>query len=239
MPGNKKEKKEKSDKKEKEHLKMFFLRAESVADVCRRACSFTFNPYTLLLARFKGEDRLIDLGSNIGKTQLAYYAPTKERGSLVIYEPATEGREEKVTFTDHTDAPNKYCINVMRIDLGSFEVATEIDAKDVQQLRVGSELELVRAAIGKSAKDEQMNNIYAFSLGGKKVLAAFEIVPELSNDKPMFYYAVSESRVLGNFARYDYKNNTLDFSDSVGDHAYMYAKVINLAESFPFLKKIE
>ena len=106
---------------------------------------------------------------------------------------------------------------------------------DENRVKVENPIDLVGAAIKKASGEEIVANIYAFESEGKKVIAAFDVLNSLSNDKPVFYYSILEKEKLGNFARYDYRNNSMDFSNSMGDHAYLYAKVINLTKPFPFL----
>ncbi|MDE1855168.1 MAG: hypothetical protein KGH57_02510 [Candidatus Micrarchaeota archaeon] len=226
-------KKEKKEKKDKEESKIFYLRAVSVEDLCRYACKFDFTSDTLLLSN----SRLIALGERIGETQIAYYAATKESGSVLLYEPAGYETKERASFTTNTDLPNKQYINVMRVDLGKFATTSTIASKGVQLIAVEDPVDLVRAVIRNASHDEKLAHVYSFSVGAKRALGAFDVIDGLSNDRLAFFYAYTGSSKNGNFARYDYRNNVLDFVNSMEGHSYMYAKIINLAEPFPFLEK--
>jgi hypothetical protein len=224
-------------KKEKEESsKIFYIRAASAEDICRYVCRFDFTSSTLLLSESKKEKKLVAMGERVEKTQIAYYSPVKESGSIVAYEPASDGRNERMAFAAKAEASNKYYINVMRADLSSYGTAKVIDSKKIRLVKVDEAMDLIGAAIRKAAKEETISNVYVFLFKGKHVLAAFDVIDALSSDGPVFYYSFSDAKLHGNFARYDYRNNALDFTNAAGDHAYMYAKIINLAEPFPFFK---
>ncbi|MGA3020774.1 MAG: hypothetical protein ABSD68_02390 [Candidatus Micrarchaeales archaeon] len=224
-------------KKEKGESKILYLNAESVEDLCRYVCRFDFASSTLILSESSKENRLIAIGERIGETQIAYYADVKGSGSTMVYEPAIEKGKDKVQFTEKTEMPNKYYINVIRLNLGTFATTKNVDKKKVQLIRVKNQIDLIAAAIRRSAKDEAMANIYSFISGKKQILAAFDVLESLSIEKPILYYAFAEAKIAGNFARYDYRNSVLDFTNTISEHAYLYAKIINLAEAFPFFKQ--
>jgi hypothetical protein len=225
--------KKKKEKKEKEESKLFYLRAASIEDLCRYACKFDFTSDTLLLSG----GRLLALAERVDETQIAYYAPTKESGSVLLYEQASYGTKEKAEFTTRTDMPNKQYISVMRVDLSGFATTTTIDSKSVQPVKVEEPVDLIGAVIRNASHDERLAHVYSFSAGAKRALGAFDVIDGLSNSRIAFFYAYVDPSKHGNFARYDYRNNVLDFVDIMEGHAYMYAKVINLAEPFPFLPK--
>jgi len=229
MPVKKKQKEEKS--------KLLYLKAASVEDICRYACRFDSLSGTLILEESNQGNKLIALGERIEEVQLAYFFPIKESGGMIAYEPAVEGAKDRMRFTTLSEPSNKYFINVMRIDLSGYEIAKGIDSKRVQMVRVKDVMDLIGAVIRKAAKEETIANVYSFVSAGKRVIAAFEVIDALASERPVFYYAFAESKSEGNFARFDYRNNSLDFTNTTGDHAYLYAKIINLSEPFPFFKK--
>ncbi|VVB77300.1 Uncharacterised protein [uncultured archaeon] len=120
--------------------------------------------------------------------------------------------------------------------MSSFPKAKKIGRQAVELIEARSAVDLISAAIKKASKEETLATVFSFTLKGRKVLAAFDLVEALSNSKPVLYFASYEGKTAS-FARYDYKEDSLDFVDFVGEHTFMYAKVINLAEPFPFFKK--
>ncbi len=217
---------------------IFYLRAESIEDIARRACRFDYTSDLLLLAKSPKGNELVSFGGRIKDTILAYYVSVRESGRTIRYAPASGDAGEKAEFVRavEPDASNRYYINVMRADLSGFSRAKGIDSKAVEQIRVESALDLVSSVIKKTAKEEVLAHIYSFPFRGRKFLAAFDIVNSLSDDRPAFFFTALEGGTKG-FARYDYREDRLDFTDAVGEHAYMYAKVINLAEPFPFFSQ--
>ena len=217
---------------------IFYLRAESIEDIARRVCRFDYTTDTLLLTRTPSGNRLVTLGGRIKDTILAYYVSVKESGRIIRYVPGSEGVEEKAEFVPSMgpDTPNRYYLNVMRADLSGYSKAKGIDSKSVELIKVESALDLVSTVIKKTSKEETtLAHVYSFPFKGRRMLAAFDIVNALSNDKPAFFFTPVKGEAKS-FARYDYREDRLDFTDSVGEHAYLYAKVINLAEPFPFFK---
>jgi len=218
---------------------IFYIRAASIEDIARRACRFDYTSDLLLLNRTPKGNELIAPGGRIKDTMLAYYVSVKESGRIIRYTPASEDAKERAEFVAsmRSDLPNRYYINVMRSDLSGFSRAKTIDAKSVELIRVESALDLVSSVIKKTSKEEPtLAHVYAFPFKGKRIIAAFDIVNAFSDDKPAFFFTQLDGEARG-FARYDYKEDKLDFTDIVGEHAYMYAKVINLAEPFPFFKQ--
>ena len=78
--------------------------------------------------------------------------------------------------------------------------------------------------------------LYAFSMKGKSFLCGFDMIDELCDDRKTFYYAAVKDKKRGGFAKYGYADNTFGFTDTVGEHSYIYIKIINLAEPFQFFK---
>ncbi len=215
-----------------------YIRAESIEDIARRACRFDYTADILLLSKAAKGNDLISFGGRIKDTILAYYVNVKEAGRIIRYAPASEEAGEKAEFVPSikADTTNSYYINVMKADLAGFSRAKGIDAKAVESIAVESAIDLVSAVIKKTSKeDSAFAHVYSFPFKGKRILAAFDVVGSLSNDRPAFFFAPFEGRTKG-FARYDYREDRLDFTDRVGEHAYLYAKVINLAEPFPFFR---
>ena len=71
---------------------------------------------------------------------------------------------------------------------------------------------------------------------GKAVLFGFDLIDALSNEKRYIYYTIVELSLVKNFAVYNYRENKTNFVDSVGEHSYLYLKVINLEEKPSFIK---
>jgi hypothetical protein len=222
-------------KKKQEQGRLLYVKAASLEDICRHACNFDFTAEPLIMYRHRSGNRLIALGEHIGDTQLAYYVESRGDGSILLYEPGNGETGESARFVGSADQTGKHYINVVHADLSAYRESAEPDKKGIVLINVEKPEDLVGAIARKSVRDESMACVYATGAGAKRIVA-FNALGALADDKLTVYYSRLGSKPEGNFARYDYKDNSLCFVRSMESHAYVYAKVINLAEPFPFLK---
>ena len=222
-------------RKKQEQGRLLYVRAASLEDVCRHACNFDFTAEPLVMYRHRSGKRLVALGEHIGDTQLAYYVNSGGDGPMLLYEPGNGETKERAHFVSNADQTGKHYINVVHADLSAYHEAKEPDKKGIVLINVEKPEDLVGAVARKSVRDESMACVYAFG-AGTKTIVAFNALGALADDKLTVYYSKLDPRPECNFARYDYRDNSLGFVRSMESHAYVYAKVINLAEPFPFLK---
>ncbi len=220
------------------NMKMLFVKAQSIADLCRLVCTFD---QASVLFFYKGKNALVALGERIGKIQLAYLAEAKKQGTIINYSLPASQRGESVEFANRVEYPSQNMdncnINVLDIDFGSIPETDKISQKEVKSLKFGTLLDLAKALIRKSAKDEALPYLYSFELNGKNVFGSFDAIDELADDAPLFYYTEAQDDKSKTFLRYDYKEDKIEFTNSVDEHAYLYIKIIRLAEPFGFLAK--
>ena len=211
---------------------LIFVKAGSINDLCRYAYNFDFTSENLLLSKWKGKHRLILFGEQMKDGILAYYTETEKKAVMIQYVSPSNGTSESVAFLDAASNQDSNCINVVELDLSLLE---EHKAKPgaVIEIRMGGIADLARAVIKKASKDGSMTHLYTFNHAGKHIVCGMDMIEALNDDKRMLYYAVSDEKPA-EFIKYDYIRNTVDFSSSVGEHSYMYVKVINLAEPFSF-----
>lgn len=222
-------------KDKKQERKLCYIEANSVEDICRCACKFDYSSDALLLSRKGDKFRLVALGEKIDNVTFAYYATIPKQGKVMMYAPASAGTKEKAEFVSSTDQPNKYYLNVIALSLDDLATTKKINKKMVEIVKVESAEELIRSAIMSSSKEEALAKVYLFSKGKSTMIGAFDIIDALRDGKPLFYCAPCKERGVMTFARYDYREAKLEFTDTVGEHSYLYARVINLKEPFPFL----
>ncbi len=222
-------------KKKQEQGKLLYVKAVSLEDLCRHACNFDFTAEPLVMYKHKAGNRLVALGEHIGEAQLAYYVNTSADGSILMYELGYGNTGEHAGFVNSADQTGRNYINVVHADLGAYRETAEPDKKGIVLIKMERPEDLVGAVVRKSVRDESIACVYATGTGARTIVA-FNALGALADDKLTVYYSRLDSKPDGNFARYDYKNNSLGFVKSMESHAYVYAKVINLAEPFPFLK---
>lgn len=215
---------------------ILYIRAESLEDVCRYACKFDFGSDNLLLTHEKGSGRLMALGEHIGNSTLAYYVMVKKWKKTIRYVPAKGDERERAEFTDSSaqQPSGTFNINVIEADLSPLKGENKVTQRDIAFIRLGDPEDLIKATLKKGVEEETLTQIYSFTRKGKRYLATFEMFKELENERKLFYYSPFNNKTHARYARYSYSDNKLDFTDSIGEHSYMYAKLINLAEPFPF-----
>lgn len=174
------------------------------------------------------------MGETVGDAQLAYYINVQRRESAISYTyPSSGGQSENAHFIDPgTPYPDRY-MSVISME-AEFAEASRVPARGIETIRLASSTDLVIAAIRKSAATETLCSLYAFRQGGREILCGFDLIEELGDDPRKLYYAAAPGAAQARFARYRYVDNRADFADYVGEHSYMYAKIIPLAEPFKF-----
>ncbi len=219
---------------------ILYVKAASLTDLARYVYNFDFTSGSLILSKSGGVPRLVAIGERINGLTVAYYINIDAPHGFVRYSfPSLPGERESASFTESSDASEKGCISILRVDLGPFKEARSARKEDILQVRMAGPEELVHAAVRKSVRDEYFASIYAFRHRDMTILCGFDLIDELADDRKTFYYAAVKSTVAGGFARYSHERNSFDFTETVGEHSYIYIKIIGLAEPFPFFKMPE
>ncbi|MEM3839207.1 MAG: hypothetical protein QXF01_01360 [Candidatus Micrarchaeaceae archaeon] len=214
---------------------ILYVKLSSLTDLARYAYNFDFSSKSLILDRRGGTPRLIALGEMVGDAVIAYYINIDTGHSFVKYSfPYSLDQTESAHFSDSAYSEKEY-INIFNVDLGNFK-EQKVGSSSVIAVKVNSANDLVHAAIKKSLREESFATLYEFELGKKRYMAGFDLIEELADDRKTFYYAETKDRHKGGFVKYSYANNTFEFTETVGEHSYIYARVISLAEPFPFFK---
>lgn len=216
---------------------ILYVKARSLNDLARLVCNFDYTAENLVLTKDGKGYRLLALGECIGDVTLSYYVnvPGKER--LMQYTmPGPDSDQELSRFVSTAGERPSHYISIIETDLSVFKEAKDVTKKAVVGVRMGTFDDLISAVIMKAVRGEFFPHVYAFSEGSKTVFGAFDVFEELADDRKAFYYTVADYKKSGNFARYSYNTGKIDITDRLGEHAYMYVKIISLAEKFPFFK---
>ena len=219
--------------KKQEKKKLLYVRASSIEDIARLVCDFESTPKNAFLSKIGGKEALLAFGENIGSATIAYYVELKEKAKEMLRYSAEEGKAEFVDGAEN--APNTCNINVIGIDLSDMAQWKE-DPGEVSLARIASVKDLIKIVITKSVTNESIEGMYSFPYNGKTIFCAFDTVEQLADDKKILYYTIAEENAQRSFARYDYSKNAVDFSESIGEHTFLYVKIINLSQPFPFFK---
>lgn len=135
----------------------------------------------------------------------------------------------------NVEQQNTHDITIVNINLDNLRKGS-IRPRDLVSIRLGSFEDIVRAVIKKYSRDNLLSHLYSFEREGNYIICGFDLFERLENDRRCFYYAISNKRPAA-FARYNYVEDIADFTENVGEHSYMYVKIISLAEPYPFFKQ--
>jgi hypothetical protein len=215
---------------------MIYVKLESLESLARLACNFDYTSASILCAGFGSTQRIFVVVESIGDSPIAYYINVPGKESLISYTyPDSPGQNENAHFVksaEHDQGVSSMAI--IHIEGMAFSGASKVPKSSIHWIRLSSANDVVTAAIRKSAGTESLCNLYSFSFNGKSVICGFDLIDELGSESKLLYYAISSDQNGAKFARYKYSENKVDFTDCIGEHSYMYAKIIPLAEPFPF-----
>ncbi len=213
-----------------------FVKLRSVHDMARNVSTFGDLIRPIFAQKNQGGYRLMWPGAKIGECRIVLYCESKEIGNCLLYKPKSEFGEESVEFMavqpSGPQGGNAQCIPILELKNVPFEEkkpridASCIEARDSSQL--------IKAVITKAMDHETMGKVYVFSYKQARYVAAFGLIDE-DELKFLTYSRLDEGGEFC-FFRYNYSNDRVEPTNTFGDHSYIYVRVVNLAEPFPFFK---
>lgn len=214
---------------------ILYVKLASLDDLSRFACNFDYTSSNIVSVKGKNGYSLMVFGEQIEGTTLAYYLNMPDRESMICYTyPSSSSQSENSHFVKEIGTHPNHYMNILEMEGKNLKKAAKVKA--ISLVMVHSHEALITAVIKKGVSHESLAHIYSFSKNGKTVFCAFDIIDELSEGPRTLYYSISDRKPNAGFARYKYTENKVDFATYMGEHSYMYAKIINLAEPFPFFK---
>ena len=212
--------------------KILPIKAKSVLDIIRGACSFDTYSKDLLVFRKANKNLLYLLGEELDDTVIAYYINTDEIGEFAIYSATTEG--EQLNFSnEYKEQFNAHYINIIPLESFPFE---ERKGEEPIIIKVERYESLIKSLVKKAVEKEEIEKAYIFEKNSKYYIGLFDLLEELTDNKKVFYYAELKKYNESSFIRYNYSSDKIEFTKDFGEHSYLYVKLINLAEPFPFFK---
>lgn len=224
-------------KRKARQRKLLYVKLASLADLCRYACNFDYTNSSVMAVRSGPGYVIFAMGEEICGTSMAYYVNSATKESMISYTyPSWPAQPEEAHFTEQFSSQGVHCMNIMNIGRADLKPAALKPSAAPAIVELSDPHDLIRAVIRKGVQTESIQHVYSFAHRGSAVLCAFDAVEELSGEEKTLYYSVQKGGTHGNFARYKYSENEVDFTGYMGEHSYMYVKIINLAEPFPFFK---
>ncbi len=218
--------------------RLLLLKAKSINDICRRACSVDKSNLLFLYKR-NGSNLLVALGEKLDSTVLAYYFPVEQAKKYLVYSLDKSG--EAVEMVDRIEdvaaiASDTRCsLAVVSADFSKLEAK----ARTISVPTVGLEslLDMAKLFVKKTVQEEVLPIAYVVKDGNKNVFGAFNLLGELENDVPTFYYTFADDDGKSAFLRYDYKEDAVSLTNDVESHAFFYVKLVRLGDKLPVALK--
>ncbi len=227
----------KSKKRQAGPKSLVFIKLGSLDDLSRYACNYDYTNAQLISFKSGSVYRIFAMGEEIGKSAIAYYIsnPKSERTISYTY-PSSASQKENSHFISAEKQEGSNAINIICIDSARICDAKLKEKEFPAIARLSSVHDLLTAALMQASGTETIPHIYSFTHKGRAILCAFDVIEGLSEENKILYYALPDKNQSGSFVRYKYSDNRIDFTEYMGEHSYMYAKIIHLAEPFPFFK---
>ncbi len=217
--------------------RLVLVRLSSLEDLCRLVCTFDTTGIAYR-SKVNGRQALVSFGEKTDGSTIAYFLESNNSEAYIVYELPSEGAQERAFFSKEAQQPEprKCIIHVVDADLSSLAGSGSKRNKNekINTIMFYSLLDLVKIATVKAVKDESVASLYSFSKGGQSFFAGFNFIDELADDSCTVCFAKGEEP-KGPYIKYDYKADSLSFSNSADEPGYAYVKVIRLAEPLPFL----
>jgi len=216
--------------KEDEGKKITYVKVESLMDLARLAFGNDFTSRNLFCYQKGNRYRIVMIVEHIANSIIAYYADSDRKCKGILYESNDAGERAEISNAD--PGMEKGFIDVFEMDIGHLKEGS-VDKKSIRLIKTEGD-SLAKMAIKAAVHDDFIKHLYLFAYKGKQIIGGFDLVEELNDDIGNFYYAVLPKNEKGNFVAYDYKTGKIEFTENVRGYSYMYLKIINLAEPFPF-----
>ncbi len=219
--------------KKKNNNSLILLRLSSLADMARYAYNFNFTFDSVFLEKIGKREVICAFGEKIDGKTLLYTLDTDKPAKFIRYKPPeNDDREEASLVQEYFQGTQT--INITSMQMESLGVVKNTEKLKFKALELPYVEDLIKLGIkSSSAEEDGLACLYCFSEGDEGIVYGIDLVEKLRSDDTVIYYAKIKNGKHFSFARYDYKNGKAEFAEAVGEHSYMYLKIINLAEK-PF-----
>lgn len=224
-----------SKTKSKKGIDAYFLELKSPLDLARYVCDFgTFIEPLNAVRSSKDHYIIFSKGEKMGKMGSIYYTESKHIGKIGIYRHGD--LTEDFYMIDNIKLFENfkyYRIPIIEIEKLPFK-SSKTKADGITSIEIKDFDSMVKEAISIAVKNETIAKLYSFMDGSRHILGTFDIMNGDDENKIFWYSTIDEEKEF-NFLRYDYNSDVVE-QVNVSDEnpSYIYVKVINLAEKFPF-----
>ena len=216
-------------KKEKENNLLVPIKLDSLDDMARLSYNFNFTSDSIFASRSGNGAVIYSIGEKLDGLLLVYSLDIRDPMRFLLYKAPENSEPEKAKLSQTIDE-GWQPINILSMRIESLGFAKASVKKRFKFMELGSFEDLVKLAIHSSSDDENtLACLYCFADGRNSTVYGIDLIDRLHDGNCTVYYAVTETGMKKGFAIYDYKSGKAAFTDRVGEHSYMYLKIINLA----------
>lgn len=215
-----------------------FIEVESIKDFTRLACAFERVALPAFRFKMNDEDILAIQFDIFRNMPILYYIKIKDKGNFIGYN-YNEGKEiiELSISTDNKTgiyAPIIVVNNAPEIFNQGF-FSNEIKQKKYLVMKVEDIASLCKVALYKILYEETPLPIFMFPNNDKWILGSFTRMDEI-DDAAIFFYVELDNKPEHNFVKYSSLSpEKTGITNDIGDHGYLYGKIIKLSEKHPLV----
>ncbi len=222
------------------------LKVKTLADLCRFASSFS-TEYTPMIFSTRDKQGLTFFcpGMKVGQARILMTFESKEKGSpsFVSYKVGATSGSEEATLLDKlvTTVQDRNTAIMQVVELMAMPFTKTEKLENVNNIKVKDNDMLVRASINRAMEHSAIGRIYVFTYQGRRYAGSFSLLymgddPGDEDEAITFSYAELREQKEFQFFRYDYNSDKVEATNVFGEHSYLYARAINLAEAPSFFK---
>ena len=229
---------EKKDEKKDRETTIEYVRLSGIADLARSCTAFGDGARAVFTIKSSGQYRMCCPGPKLDGTRIMFYVDSKKSGNFLAYRPKNAMDEQILELRD-TVLPESMkrdtiVMPIIELMTNPFREGKEKKQKEtVKLVQTKTPEALIKGAILKTLEEDHIGKVYSFTYKSKRYIGTFSLMEE--EDMRIFCYAQTDSKGM-DFFRYNYNTDTVEPTDTFGDHSFMYVRIINLAEPFSFFK---
>ena len=220
--------------KSKNEIKVRYFELNSEIDMARYACTFGLSHRPVYAIKRGGKYMLLAEGETISNTKSFYCTYTDRISRFLVYYVSENEENMKMQDIPREDEHYK-SYRVPIIELENIPLVERTIKKEAVVLIKAKSLEyLVKDIISNSAEVESVLNSYCFEYKGTMYAGAFNLIPD--EKLTTFMYSRCEAKGRFSFFKYSYTNDSIEMVDHISGNSFIFVKVINLKNPFPFFR---
>ncbi|MCL5434082.1 MAG: hypothetical protein M1538_03890 [Candidatus Marsarchaeota archaeon] len=184
------------------------------------------------------EDKKLNLfiaGPKLKGTRLIFYYQTDlVKAKYLAYKPEDNNSKKILNISDKLLKDQTTVTQIPIIELKKMPYK-EKKIENVTCINVIDYEPMVKMLIARAMDNESMGKVYMFNVGNTYFITSLSLLG--SDDNNVLYYAeVKNPDLSKGFFQYDYSDDTISQTNTIGSTSLLYLSIIYLKEGFPFFK---